>query len=82
MLNGNGKVYLGDTEIDLDTQIELAEHSLKVAINHLNELLAKRNALDAHIDAEADRLYQEHLDAEYGKACIESDAHDAEVARC
>ena len=82
MLNGNGKVYLGDTEIDLDTQIELAEHSLKVAINHLNDLLAKRNALEAHIDAEADRLYQEHLDTKFGKACIESDAHDAEVRRC
>ena len=65
------KVFIGDTEIDIDTQIELAEHGLKVAINHLNELLAKRNALHAHMDAEAE-AYFDGKDAEvYNQACKE-----------
>ena len=32
------------------------------------------------LDAWADAQYQECLDAEYGKACIESDAHDKATA--
>ena len=71
------KVYLGETEIDIDTQIDLAEHALISAINHLNELLAKRNALlDAHYDAQA----HAHADMEWGKAVVESDKHEREIA--
>ena len=70
------KVFIGDTEIDIDTQIELAEHALKCAISHLNDLLAKRNSLDAHIEAQ----YQEHVDAEFGRLCIESDKADKAIA--
>lgn len=73
MLNGNGKVFIGDTEIDLDTQIELAEHALMCAQNHLDELQAQRDEL---INAQIDAQYEAHLDAEYGKACVESDADD------
>lgn len=75
------KVYLGDTEIDLDTQIEIAEHGLVVAINHLNDLLAKRNARDADLDAWADAEYEKYLDIEAGRLMIESDRADKEIAR-
>lgn len=72
------KVFIGDTEIDLDTQIELAEHGLVVAINHLNELLAKRRELDAHLEAQAE-AYFERKDAEiYMQACKD----EKEIARC
>ena len=58
------KVFIGDTEIDLDTQIELAEHGLIVAINHLNDLLAQR---EAHLEAQAEN----HANAQLGEAYAE-----------
>ena len=70
------KVFIGDVEIDLDTQIEMAEHSLQCAISHLNELLAKREALHAHMDAQAEA----YAEMEWGKVCIEADRHDKEIA--
>ena len=70
------KVFIGDLEIDLDTQIELAEHGLNAAINHLNELLAKRNALHAKMDAEAEAYFDDKDAQVYNQAC----KHDKEIA--
>ena len=73
-------VVLGDTVLDLDTQIEMAEFNLLCAQNHLDELRAKKaaqEAEDAHFDAE----YEKYLEVEYGKLVIGSDAADKEIAR-
>ena len=44
------------TELTLDEQIEMAEHALLVATNHLNELRKKRNEiLAAETDSAIER---------------------------
>ena len=43
---------LGDKELSLDEQIELAEHNLECAQSHLNELRNERNRI---ISERADR---------------------------
>lgn len=44
-----------DRELTLDEQIEMAEHAVLVATNHLNELIQKRNAIVA---AETDKAIE------------------------
>lgn len=73
-------VILGDVEIDLDTQIEIAEFNLACAESHLHELRAQKAAQDAE-DAHVDAQYQEYLEIEYGKLVMSSDAADKEIAR-
>lgn len=72
-------VKIGDVTLTLDEQIDYAEWNLMCAQSHLDELRAKKTALE---NEQIDAQYQEHLDAEFGKACIESDKADAEVMRC
>lgn len=50
-------------ELPLEIEIELAEHALLVAQANLAELLEKRDAEDAHIDAQ----FEAHLEIEAGK---------------
>ena len=49
-----------------------------------NEVILEEmcDACTADFDAWADSCYQDHMDAEFGRLAIESDAHDAEVRRC
>ena len=42
-------------EMTIDEQIEMAEHAILVATNHLNELIEKRNAILA---AETDKAFE------------------------
>ena len=59
----------------LEEQIERAEFELKCAQAHLDELRAQLAAEDAHFEAQ----YQQHLEYEYGRAAMESDAADHEI---
>ena len=61
--------------LSLEEQIELAEFNLKCAQAHLDELRAQLAAENAHVEAQ----YQQHLDYEYGKAAMESDAADKQI---
>ena len=72
------KVYLGERELSLDEQIELAEFNMHSAISHLNELLAERNALDAHYDAQA-KEYQERKDAEIDAIAMKQEKEIEEI---
>lgn len=58
--------------LSLDDQIDLAEWNLTLAQSHLDDLKRQKAELDAHIETQ----YQNHLDMEFGKAALESDAHD------
>ena len=59
-----------------DDQIDLAEWNLSVAQSHLDALKREKAELDAEIDAQ----FQAHLDGEFGKHAIESDAHECHPA--
>ena len=72
-------VEFGEVTLTLSEQIDYAQWQVICAQAHLDDLLAKKAALDTE---QIDQQYQEHLDAEFGKACIESDKADAEVMRC
>ena len=72
-------VVLGDTVLDLETQIEMAEFNLACAQSHLDELRAQKDAEDAE-DAHVDAQYQEYLEIEYGKAVMASDAVEKAIA--
>lgn len=76
-MKSENKVFLGDKELTLDEQIELAEFDLFASINKLNELLAERNARD--LDIHIEKQYQEYLEIQEGKAIMESDKADAEI---
>ena len=73
-------VILGDVEIDLDTQIEIAEFNLVCAESHLHELRTQKAAEDAALDAHLESQYQEYLEIEAGKLTMHSDKADAEIA--
>ena len=60
----------------LDEQIDYAQWQLICAQAYLDDLLEKKAALE---NEQIDAQYQEHLDAEFGKACIESDAYDKAI---
>ena len=70
-------VEFTDVTLTLDEQIEYAEWQVVCAQEHLDDLRAKKTALE---NEEMDAQYQAHLDAEFGKACIESDAYDKAIA--
>lgn len=70
-------VEFGDVTLTLDEQIDYAEWQVTCTQAHLDELRAKKAALE---NEQIDAQYQEHLDIEFGKACIESDAHDKAIA--
>lgn len=74
------KVFLGDRELSIEEQIEFAEHDLMTALSHLNELLAKRNEMQAALEANIDEEYQKHLEIEAGKLTMLSDKADSEIA--
>ena len=61
--------------LSLEEQIELAEFELKCAQAHLDELRAQLAAEDAHYEAQ----YQQHLECEFGRLSMESDAADREI---
>lgn len=62
--------------LSLDDQIDYAEWELTLAKSRLDDLKRQKAELDAEIDAQ----FQSHLDGEFGKACIESDAHECHPA--
>lgn len=61
--------------LSLDDQIDMAEWELTLAQTRLDDLRKQKAELDAHIETQ----YQAHLDAEFGRATLESDNHDCRI---
>ena len=62
-------------DLTLDDAIDYAKWQVTVAQEHLQDLLRQKAEYDDHID----KQFQNHIEIEFGKAALISDAHDCRI---